>query len=112
LHHHPYKIQLAQELSERDKVGRLQSSNEFLGLVKNNSDIVNTLLMSDETHFHVFGYVNKQKCRYWTPNNRHELHQRHRQSAKVTVGCAVYFYGIYGPYFFDTEEGRTVSVNA
>ena len=112
LHHHPCKIQFAQEFSERDKASRLQSSNEFLGLVKNNSDIVNTLLMSDETHFHVSGYVNKQKCRYWTPNNGHELHQRHRYSAIVTVWCAVYCYGIIGPYFFDIGEGRTVSVYA
>jgi len=59
----PIKIQFAQELSELDKVSRLQFCNEFLGLVKNNSDIVNTLLMSDEAHFHVSGYVNKQKYR-------------------------------------------------
>ena len=47
LHYHPYKIQVAQELRERDKVSRLQFCNEFLDLVRNNSDIVNTLLMSD-----------------------------------------------------------------
>ena len=47
LHYHPYKIQVAQELSERDKVSRLQFCNEFLDLVRKNSDKVNTLLMSD-----------------------------------------------------------------
>jgi len=30
----------------------------------------------------------------------------------VTVWCAVYCYGITGPYFFEIEAGRTVSVNA
>ena len=64
--------------------------------------------MSDEFHFNVQGYVNKQKCRYWTPNNRHELHQRPLHSAK----CAVYCYGITGPCVFETEEGCTLSVNA
>ena len=39
LHYHPHKIQVAQELSERDKVSRLQFCNEFLDLAKNNSDI-------------------------------------------------------------------------
>jgi hypothetical protein len=108
----PIKIDVAQELSERDKASRLQFCNEFLGLVKKNNDIVNTLLMSDEIHFNVSGYVNKQKCHYWTTNNRRELHQRLLHSAKVPVWCAVYCYGIFGPYFFENEEGRTVRVNA
>ena len=30
----------------------------------------------------------------------------------MTVWCAVYCYGITGPYFFEIEAGRTVSVNA
>jgi len=51
----PIKIEVAQDLSEQDKVSRLQFCNEFLGLVKNNSEVVNTLLMSDETHFLVSG---------------------------------------------------------
>jgi hypothetical protein len=51
----PIKIEVAQGLSERDKVSHLQFCNEFLGLVKNNSEVVNTLLMSDEAHFLVSG---------------------------------------------------------
>ena len=85
MHYHPYKIQVAQELSELDKVGRLQFCNEFLDLVKSKSDIVNTLLMSDEAHCHVSGYVNKQNCRYWATNNPHELHQRPLHGANVPV---------------------------
>ena len=112
MHYHPYKIQVAQELSELDKVGRLQFCNEFLDLVKSKSDIVNTLLMSDEAHCHVSGYVNKQNCRYWATNNPHELHQRPLHSVKVTVWNAVSSHGIIGPNFFENEEGRTVSVNA
>jgi len=62
LHYHPYKIQVAQELSEQDKVSRLQFCNEFLDVVNNNSNVVNTLLMSVEAHFNVSGYVNKRNC--------------------------------------------------
>jgi len=47
LHYYPYKIQVAQELSERDMVSRLQFCNEFLDLVKNSTDIVNILRRSD-----------------------------------------------------------------
>jgi len=53
LHHCPYKVQVAQELSERDKVILLQFCNEFLDLVKNESNVVNTLLMSSDGHFRV-----------------------------------------------------------
>ena len=56
-HNHPYTIQFAQELSERDKLNGLQLCNEFLDLLKNNSEIANTLLMSDEAHFLVSGNV-------------------------------------------------------
>jgi hypothetical protein len=34
LHYHPYKIQIAQELTDRDMVSGLQFCNEFLDLVK------------------------------------------------------------------------------
>ena len=36
LRYHPYKIQVAQKLSARNKVNRLQFCNEFLDLVKSN----------------------------------------------------------------------------
>ena len=112
LHYHPYKTQVVQELGERDKVSRLQFCNDFLGFVKNNSDIVNTLLMSDEAHFLVSGYMNKENCRYWAPNNPHELHQRPLHGANVPVWWAASSHGIVGPYFFENEEGRTVTEHA
>ena len=80
LHYHLYKIQVPQELSERDKMSQQQFCNEFLDLVENNSDLA---------HFHVSGCVNNQNCRYWAANNPHEIRQHPLHSAKVTVGCAV-----------------------
>ena len=112
LHYHPHKIQVAQELSEQGSVRWLRFCNEFLDLVKNNSDIVNALLLLDEAHFHVSGHVNKQNCHYWAPNNPHELHHHPLHSAKVTVQCEVYSHGFIGPYFFENVKRRTVTVNA
>ena len=66
--------------------------------------------MSDEAHFLVSGYVNKQNCHYCAPNNPHELHHHPLHSAKLTVWCEVSSHGIIGPYFFENEEGRTVTV--
>jgi hypothetical protein len=105
LHYHPYKIQVAQELSEQDKEDRLQFCSQFFDLMNSNRNILNSLLMSDEAHFHMSGYVNKQNCRFWAANNPRELHQ-------CPLHSTVYFGGIIGPYFFEDEEGRILTVNA
>jgi hypothetical protein len=78
-------------------------------MVKNNSYIVNTLLMSDEAYFPVSVYANQQNCHYWAPNNSHELHQCLLYSAKVTAWSAVSSHGVIGPYFFENAEGHTVT---
>jgi hypothetical protein len=45
--------------------------------------------MSDEAHFHLSGFVNKQNFRCWSPTNPTELRNRPLHSSKVTVRCAV-----------------------
>jgi hypothetical protein len=39
----------------------------------NDDGVINTVLMTDETYFHLSGYVNKQNYRYWVPENPQEL---------------------------------------
>jgi hypothetical protein len=41
--------------------------------------------MSDEAHFHLSGYINKQNFRYWSDNNPMQLHEKPFHSEKVTV---------------------------
>ena len=67
------------------------------------------LMMSDEAHFQLDGYFNKQNCRFWAAQNPRELHQRPLRTAKVSVYCGISNVGIVGPYFFE-EEGATVTV--
>jgi len=92
-------------------VSRPQFCNEFLDLVENNSDIMNTLL-SDKARYHMSGYVNKQNCHSWTPNIPYELHHHPLHNTKVTVWCAVSSHCIVGPYCFENTLGCTVNVNA
>ena len=72
-------------------------------------------MMSDEAHFHLDGFVNKQNYRYWATTNPRQLHQRPLHSLKVTVWCAVFPEGIVDPfvdpYFFE-EGGSTVTVTS
>jgi len=75
LNFHPYKIVIVQELIDRDMVNRWISSEQLLEML-NDDGVIKTLLMTDEAHFHLSDYVNKQNYRYWAPENPQELHQR------------------------------------
>jgi hypothetical protein len=81
-----------------------------LQLINQNQEFVNNLLMSDEAHFHISGFVNKQNFRYWSSTNPIELHKRPLHSSKVTLWCAISSFGIIGPYFFEDEREKAVTV--
>lgn len=111
LHFHPYKIQVVQKLLPQDFVTRVDFCEAFEGLFAENPEILNCLLMSDEAHFHLSGYVNKQNFRYWATENPQQLHELPLHSDKVTVWCAVSAFGIFGPFFFE-ENDLTVTVTS
>jgi hypothetical protein len=66
LRYHPYKIQIVHALKDVDHATRLAFCQQLLNMINENPDLVNNLLMSDETHFHLSGFVNKQNFRYWS----------------------------------------------
>jgi len=90
----------------------LQFCHQFVGILTENPDLPNKLLMSDEAHFHSHGTVNKQNFRYWSAANPHILYQRTTYDPKVTVCCAVWSRGVPGPYFFENEDGNAITVKS
>jgi hypothetical protein len=100
-------MMVVQELNQRDWVNRSDSCQAILQSVPAN-DVV---LASDEAHFHLSGYVNKQNFLYWAANNPRQLHERSLHSKHVTVWCAVADFGPIGPYFFK-EDVETVTVTS
>lgn len=68
-------------------------------------------MFSDEAHFWLNGYVNKQNCRIWTDEQPEEYQQLPLHPEKTTVWCALWAGGIIGPYFFKNEANRAVTVN-
>jgi hypothetical protein len=68
--------------------------------------------MTDEANFHLCGNVNSQNCRYWSTKNPRDIHQKPLHSEKITVWRGVTFFGVIGPYFFEDEAGRAVTVNS
>ncbi|GFY19270.1 DUF4817 domain-containing protein [Trichonephila clavipes] len=67
--------------------------------------------LSDEAHFWLNDYVNKQNCRIWSEANPQVYVETPLHPEKLTVWCALWAGGIIGPYFFKNDEGHNVTVN-
>lgn len=104
---HPYKIQLVQQLKPDDHTKRERFSSIMLERFSNFRNI----LFSDEAHFHLSGFVNKQNCRYWSAEQPSRKHQKPLHCQKVTVWAAVSARGLIGPYFFENSSGQALTVN-
>jgi hypothetical protein len=81
-----------------------------LQLINQNQELVNNILMRDEAHFHLSGFVNKKCFRYWSATNPIELRESQLHSSKVTLYCAISSFGIVGPYCFEDEREKAVTV--
>jgi hypothetical protein len=76
------------------------------------NDDLKHVLMTDEANFHLCGNVSSQNCRYWATENPRNIHQKTLHSEKVIVWCGVASFGVIGPYFFEDEAVRSVTVNS
>lgn len=108
---YPYKIQLTQEIKPRDHLKRLNFANWIQDQMQVNDEFSNKIFFSDEAHFHLNGYVNKQNCRVWAEENPREFVESKLYPEKVTVWCALFAGGIIGPFFFESAAGNPVTVN-
>lgn len=107
---HPYKLAVCQKLNPGDYRRRVEFCQQITGILDGNENAV--LLMSDEAHFHLDGFVNKQNFRFWCSENPQVLQEKPLHCPRVTVWCAVGEVGVIGPYFFEDDNGQTVTVNA
>ncbi|GFU07644.1 uncharacterized protein TNCV_1646691 [Trichonephila clavipes] len=85
-------------------------SNLFVEWAQNETAIVpdfhKRILFSDEAHFWLNGYVNKQNCRICSEANPQVYVETPLHPEKLTVWCALWAGGIIGPYFFKNDEGH------
>ncbi|GFU18073.1 uncharacterized protein TNCV_1446321 [Trichonephila clavipes] len=73
------------------------------------SQIHKRILFSDEAHFWLNGYVNKQNCHIWSEANPQVYVETPLHPERLTVWCALWAGGIIGPYFFKNDEGHNVT---
>ena len=69
------------------------------------------IIFSNEAHFDLGGYVNKQNCRIWSTENPHAYIENLTLPKRVTVWCGCWSRGIIGSFFFENEQGEAVTVN-
>ena len=110
---HAYKIQVHQPLTERDENRRLDFSNLMIEKLENRAIDIGQIWFSDEAHFHLNGYVNKQNYRFWATENPFLAISRPLHPQRVTVWCAMTAEGIIGPIFLtqDLDIGRCLRKN-
>ncbi|GFV76871.1 putative DD41D transposase [Trichonephila clavipes] len=92
-----------------------QARRRFVEWAQNEIPVVpdfhKRILFSDEAHFWLNGYVNKQNCRIWSEANPQVYVETPLHPEKLTVWCALWAGGIIGPYFFKNDESDNVTVN-
>ena len=69
------------------------------------------IISSDEAHFDLGGYVNKQNFCIWGTENPHAYNEVPTHPKQVTIWWEFWCRGIIGPFFFKNEQGETVTVN-
>ena len=69
------------------------------------------IIFSDEAHFNLGGYVNKQNCCIWGTENPHAYIERPMHPKRVTVWCGFWSRGITGPFFLENEQEEAITVN-
>ncbi|GFX90717.1 retrovirus-related Pol polyprotein from transposon RE1 [Trichonephila clavipes] len=94
---------------------QLRARRRFVEWAQNEIAIVRDfhkrILFSDEAHFWLNGYVNKQNCRIWSEANQQVYVETPLYAEKLTVWCALWACVIIDPYFFKIDEGHNVTVN-
>ncbi|GFU62439.1 DUF4817 domain-containing protein [Trichonephila clavipes] len=89
---------------------RLNNAFRFVEWAQNEIAVVpdfhKRILFSNEAHFWLNGYVNKQNCRIWSEANPQVYVETPLHPEKLAVWCALWAGGIIGPYFFKNDEGH------
>ena len=69
------------------------------------------IIISDEFHFDLGGYVNKKNCRIWGTENPYAYIKKPTHPKRVTVCSGFWSRVIIGPFFFENELEEAVTVN-
>ena len=108
----PYKGQLFQELKLIDHPMRfLFAKWAKLSTHRRCRFWQKKIIFSDEAHFDLGEYLNKQNCCIWGTENPQAYIGKSTHQKRVTGWFGFWSRGIIGPFFFQNEQGEDVTVN-
>ena len=108
---HAYKIQLTQNLKPADYGKRRRFADWVLERLAVDNNFAKRIIFKDEAYFYFSGFLNKQNCRIWENENPQVMQEREIHLLRTTVWCGFWAGGVIGPFFFETDDGTTLTVN-
>jgi hypothetical protein len=98
---YPYILRLKHHLTEGDPDRHLEWYERFEEMCREEPDLVDKIIWSDEAWFTLNGYINCHYCVFWSETNPHvEVDvEMHHQNLMVWGG--VWSNSRVGPFFFD-----------
>lgn len=76
----------------------------ILGAQWQDADFTYRIIFSDETHFYLLSYINKQNCRIWENESPRETQEKEMHPGILTVCCGFCACDVIGPIFFKNEN--------
>jgi hypothetical protein len=99
----PYKTTVIHALQPRDAASSVHSYSWFLQSVVESEVDPQLTFFSNETWFHLKGYINTRNNRWLSSQNPHLAHEVLLHPMKFGVWCAVSARRIVGPVFFNEK---------
>jgi hypothetical protein len=94
-------MSVVHELLPSDFEKRVRYCLLFQRLVGKLHGILDITWFTDETWFHLSGYINSQNTRVWAEETPHKIHTEPLHSEKIGAWCVLSRSRIIGPIFFD-----------
>jgi hypothetical protein len=85
----PCKIQKQRALHGSNKTRRDDLTGDLKTFLEENPAVPRSISFSDEGHFHLNGYMNKQNVGVWAREHLHNIVERALHPEKCTVWCAL-----------------------
>ena len=73
--------------------------------------VVKKKIFSDEAHFDLGVYVNKQNCSIWGTENPHAYNEKPTFTKRGPVWCGFWSRDIIGRFSFENEQGEAITIN-
>ena len=89
---------------------RVEMCHWFQNTIECDPDFLNHVWFSNEAHFMLSGHVNSKNNVFWGTQAPEEVLQRPLYSLKCTVCVAISKHGTIGPYCFEDDNEKALTV--